>query len=39
MNIGPKIKQLRTKNNYTQNGLANMLGVSYQAISRWENYV
>ena len=39
MNIGLKIKQLRTKNNYTQNDLANMLGVSYQAISRWENNI
>lgn len=39
MNIGLKIKQLRIKNNYTQNDLANMLGVSYQAISRWENNI
>lgn len=39
MNIGLKIKQLRIKNNYTQNNLANMLGVSYQAISRWENNI
>lgn len=37
MNIGLKIKELRHENNLTQEELANQLGVSFQAISRWEN--
>ena len=37
MNIGQKIKELRQENNFTQEVLAEQLGVSPQAISRWEN--
>lgn len=34
--IGQKIKALRIKNNLTQQKLAEMLGVTYQAVSKWE---
>jgi len=37
MNIGKNIASLRKKNNLTQEELANKLGVSAQAISKWEN--
>ena len=37
MQLGRRIKELRKKRNITQQDLAEMLGVSYQAISRWEN--
>lgn len=37
MNIGDKIKKLRQENGLTQEDLAEQLGVSFQAISRWEN--
>lgn len=36
MNIGNKISELRKKNNYTQEGLAEKLNVSRQTISKWE---
>lgn len=39
MNLGIKIKELRTENNLTQEDLAEQLGVSFQAVSRWETGV
>ncbi len=35
--IGKFIKNLRTENNLTQQDLASILGVTYQAVSKWEN--
>lgn len=35
--IGKAIKTLRTKNHLTQAELADKLGVTYQAVSKWEN--
>ena len=37
--IGSKIKEYRIKNNMTQEQVAGKLGVSYQAVSKWENGV
>ncbi len=37
MNIGGNIKQLRQQLNLTQEQVALKLGVSYQAVSKWEN--
>ncbi len=37
--IGEKIKELRREQNMTQETLANLLRVSYQAVSKWENGV
>lgn len=39
MNLGNKIKALRTKAGVTQEKLAEELGVSYQSVSKWENNV
>lgn len=36
-NITKIIKEIRKKNNLTQNDLALKLGVTYQAVSKWEN--
>ncbi len=35
--IGEKIKELRREQNMTQETLAGLLSVSYQAVSKWEN--
>lgn len=35
--IGKLIKEIRTKNNLTQKDLADKYGVTYQAVSKWEN--
>ncbi len=35
--VGKFIKELRTKNNLTQNEFAEKYGVTYQAVSKWEN--
>lgn len=37
MNIGQKIKALRTANGIRQKQFAQMLSISPQAISKWEN--
>ena len=37
MNIGNNIKQLRQQKNLTQDQVAEILAVSYQAVSKWEN--
>lgn len=39
MEIGQKIKTLRANKGITQETLAENLGVSYQAVSRWENSI
>ncbi len=36
MTIGQRIKELRRKNNMTQEALAELLSISSQAVSRWE---
>ena len=36
MTIGEKIKGLRKAKNISQEGLAKVLGVSFQAVSKWE---
>ena len=36
MNVGKTIAELRKKNNMTQIEVADILGVSYQAVSKWE---
>ena len=37
MNTGDKLAKLRKENNYTQEQLAEVLGVSRQSISKWES--
>lgn len=34
--IGKKIKELRLKNDMTQEKLADRLGIAYQTVSKWE---
>ena len=36
LNLGSVIKQLRTEQSVTQDELAEYLGISYQAVSKWE---
>ena len=36
MTLGEKLSKLRKENNYTQEQLADILGISRQAISKWE---
>lgn len=37
INLGAKIKQFRKQKNISQEVFANYLGVSFQAVSKWEN--
>ena len=39
MTLGDKLSRLRKENNYTQEQLADVLGVSRQAISKWESNI
>ncbi len=39
MNIGNKIKDLRKQRGITQEQLADSIGVSFQAVSKWENNI
>ncbi|MBE6747071.1 MAG: helix-turn-helix domain-containing protein [Ruminococcaceae bacterium] len=39
MNIGNKIKELRKKQGITQEQLAESIGISFQAVSKWENKI
>lgn len=39
MNIGYKIKALRKSKGLTQEQLANAIGISFQAVSKWENNI
>lgn len=39
MNIGPIIKEYRTKNNLTQAAFGKIVGVNKQTVSKWENGV
>ena len=36
MNFSDKLKELRLKNNETQQELASKLNISFQSISKWE---
>ena len=37
--IGYQIQSLRKSKGYTQNQLGDMVGVSFQAVSKWETVV
>lgn len=39
MTLGDKLSKLRKENNYTQEQLASVLGVSRQSISKWESNI
>ncbi|MGN0312583.1 MAG: helix-turn-helix domain-containing protein [Lachnospiraceae bacterium] len=39
MTLGDKLSKLRKENNYTQEQLADILGVSRQSISKWESNI
>ena len=39
MTLGEKISKLRVENNFTQEQLAEILGVSRQSVSKWESDV
>ena len=39
VNIGNKIRELRKQRGITQEQLANRIGVSFQAVSKWENNI
>ena len=39
MNIGNKIKELRKSRGLTQEQLANAIGISFQAVSKWETNI
>lgn len=39
MSLGKKLSKLRRENNYTQEQLADIMGVSRQAISKWESNI
>lgn len=35
--IGANIARLRKEKNMTQDQLANLMGISFQSVSKWEN--
>ena len=39
MTLGDKLSKLRKENNYTQEQLADVLGVSRQSVSKWEGNI
>ncbi|MCI5995887.1 MAG: helix-turn-helix domain-containing protein [Blautia sp.] len=39
MTLGDKLSKLRKENNYTQEQLTDVLGVSRQAVSKWESNI
>lgn len=39
IHIGSNIKELRKRNNITQEKLAEYLDITYQTVSKWENGV